>query len=109
MGTEATTEGDDADATLSAAIVDYLGKGRSSFPRADASEVAPAAPPAQRERLLNRVTTIVDETLAVPVDWSTSTLSESGRHARTAMADRHPSLTPAALDALAWAYTYNAR
>ena len=61
------------------------------------------------ETLIARVREIEAETMAVEVDWSTRTLSEGGRVARAAMAERHPELSEAALDALYWAFTYNWR
>ncbi|AZS44757.1 hypothetical protein BWL13_02351 [Microbacterium oleivorans] len=92
---------------LNAAVIAFLGSGNSSFPRAD--EEAIIASPVDRAGLVATVRDLVDECLGTVVDWSTHTLAEGGRAARAAMAQRHPELSPAALDALAWAYTYNWR
>lgn len=87
---------------LDAGILAFLGRGESSFPRRDASAVVggPAG------ELLAEVTSIVDECVAIEVDWTTTSLTDGGRHARAVMAHRHPSLSPTALDALEWAFTY---
>lgn len=95
--------------SLSDAVIAYLAKGRSPFPRADADAVAPDAAPETREALVAEVTAIVDECLGVPVDWSTMSLQEGGRHAQATVAERHPELSPEALEALYWAFTYNWR
>ncbi|MDJ1115534.1 hypothetical protein [Microbacterium dauci] len=97
------------DATLSDAIVAYLAKGRSPFPKSDADAVAPEAPPAQREALIAAAQAIIEECLAVDVDWNSHSLSEGGRRAQAVIAERHPELTPEALEALYWAFTYNWR
>lgn len=95
--------------SLSDAVIAYLAKGRSPFPRADEDAVAPDAAPGTREALVAEVRAIVEECMGVPVDWSSMSLQEGGRHAQATMADRHPDLSPAALEALYWAFTYNWR
>ncbi|GAA2884674.1 hypothetical protein [Microbacterium esteraromaticum] len=94
--------------TLSRAIVEYLAKGRSAFPKADEAAVVALAG-AEAADVLARVRAIVDEMMAIEVDWSVSTLAEGGRKAHAQMADRHPELSDDALAALYWAFTYNAR
>jgi hypothetical protein len=97
------------DAVLSDAIVAYLAKGRSPFPKSDADAVAPEAPQTERDALIAATQSIVNECLAVEVDWNTLSLSEGGRRAQAVIAERHPELTPEALEALYWAFTYNWR
>lgn len=97
------------DARVSQAIVEYLGKGRSPFPRADDGAVVAFAAGADPEALLARVEALVDEMNAIEVDWSTKGLSEGGREAQRTMAERHPELGQIALDALYWMFTYNWR
>lgn len=94
---------------LSEAVVAYLGKGRSPFPRADEDAVAVDADPETRAALIESARSLVEECLAIAVDWSTSTLPEGGRQAQATMAERHPELSPAALEALYWSFTYNWR
>ena len=96
------------DDKLSQAIIEYLAKGRSPFPRTDEAAVAAFAGDEAID-LLARVRAIVDEMMAIEVDWSVSTLSEGGRKAQAQMADRHPELSDDALAALYWAFTYNWR
>lgn len=97
------------DEQLSRAVVAYLGKGRSAFPRTDAGAVAPDAPATERDALLARVRNVVDECLAIEVDWHDRSLAAAGQVARDTMARRHPGLSPDALDALRWLFTYTWR
>lgn len=97
------------DEGLSEAVIAYLGKGRSSFPRTDEDAVATLAGAVGRPDLLATVKALVAECLAVPVDWTTRSLSEGGREAQAVMAERHPELSAAALEALYWMFTYNWR
>lgn len=97
------------DARVSQAIVEYLGKGRSPFPRADDGAVVAFAAGADPEALLARVKALVAEMNAIEVDWSTMGLSAGGRQAQRTIAERHPELGQDALDALYWMFTYNWR
>ncbi len=104
------SEGDAVvDEGLSEAVIAYLGKGRSSFPRTDEDAVATLAGAVGRPDLLATVKALVAGCLAVPVDWTTRSLSEGGREAQAVMAERHPELSAAALEALYWTFTYNWR
>lgn len=94
---------EDRDLTL--AVVRYLAKGSSAFPRRDA-DAALAMPIAQPAELLERARAVVDECMSVPVDWSNRTLEEGGREAEREIAKKHPELGPDALAALFWAFTY---
>lgn len=95
-----------ADDELSAAVIAYLQRGRAASPRAD----APAAAAVARERdpaaLVSAVDALVEESVAVPVEWSTLTLGEAGRAVAAEMGKRHPELSTEALDALAWNFTF---
>ncbi|WP_203136970.1 hypothetical protein [Microbacterium sp. JZ31] len=97
------------DRELSQAVIAYLAKGRSPFPKSDAEAAKGAATESDPDDLLTRVTDIVAECMSVEIDWSSSTLVEAGRHAQREMAARHPELGADALEALYWAFTYNWR
>lgn len=97
------------DRDLSQAIILYLAKGRSSFPKSDDAAVIAAASAPEGPALLDRVRRITDECMAIDVDWASHTLVEGGEEARQTMALRHPELSPQALDALRWMFTYNWR
>lgn len=99
------------DRELSQAILEYVGKGRSAFPRSDDDAVVKFAADTGAEPavLLAQVVEIASECLAVTIDWSTHTLSEGGDEAERVMAERHPELGRDALKALRWAFTYNWR
>lgn len=93
-----------ADDDLSAAIIALLGWGTSSHPRSRVQETPGGASP-----LEDRAQAAVTECLAIAPDWTRDDLPTAGRRARAEMAARHPELSSGALDALAWAYTYNWR
>ena len=96
------------DDRLSRAIIEYLAKGRSSFPKTDEAAVVAAAGDDAADMVV-RVREIVDEMMAIEVDWSESSLSEGARTARATMASQHPELSDEALDALHWMFSYSWR
>lgn len=96
------------DELLSSAVVTHLGKGRSPFPVNDDEAVRELAG-SESADLLPRVRNLEDEMMAVPIDWSSTSLSDGGDEARRALAERHPELSDGALDALRWMFTYNWR
>ncbi|WP_285723976.1 hypothetical protein [Psychromicrobium xiongbiense] len=49
---------------------------------------------------------LLRETLNLPIDWQDKALGDLGRDVVAEMAARHPWLSPAALEALAWAYSH---
>lgn len=102
---------DTHDSILSTAVLEYLGKGRSSFPRSDVDAVVAFANQvgADPDAVLAQVRAITDECLAIRIDWTTRTLVEGGDEARGVMAARHPELSDETLDALRWMFTYNWR
>lgn len=98
----------DAD-TLSEAVVAYLGYKRERFPRADA-EAADAV--AVRRGSPSRTSTVeqmVAESLALPVEWSRTSLGDAGRQVAAEMKRRHPGLSDLAADALGWNVTFQWR
>lgn len=99
------------DQALSQAVIAYLGKGRSAFPRSEAGAVVEFAVDTgtDPDTLLGSVRALVDECMAIKIDWSNSTLSEGGDEAERVMAGRHPELSAGALNALRWMFTYNWR
>lgn len=96
------------DERLSQAIIEYLAKGRSPFPKTDEDAVIAFAGDDAAD-MLARVRRVVDEMMATEVDWSSNTLSEGGRQAQAQIAARHPELSDDALAALYWMFTYNWR
>ena len=97
------------DRELNRALVAYLGKGRSSFPRTDEAAVLAVARGDDGAELQARVRVIVSELMAIEIDWSVHTLADGGRRAERIMASRHPELDDDALGALRWMFTYNWR
>lgn len=95
----------------SQAIIAYLGKGRSAFPRSDADAVLAVATETgvDAHELLASVRAVVDECMAIKIDWSNNTLSDGGDEAKRVLATSHPELSDEALTALRWTFTYNWR
>lgn len=97
------------DRVLSEAVIAYLGKGRSPFPRTDDEAVLTSVPDADAAAVLEKVHALAEECLSIRIDWSTHDLSQGGDEAKREMAARHPELSEDALVALRWAFTYNWR
>ena len=99
------------DRELSRAIVAYVAKGRSAFPRSDVDAVTTFASEhgLNADELLARVRAILDECMSIEIDWQKNSLVEGGTRAQRVMAERHPELGQDALDALFWTFTYNWR
>lgn len=97
------------DHELNQAIIAFLGGGRSAFPTHDGAAVIAAASATDARALLDRLRRVTDECMAIHIDWASHTLVEGGEEARQTMACRHPELSPQALDALKWMFTYNWR
>lgn len=91
---------------VGAAVVAYLRAGLAASPGRDAAAVAALAGPGAAERLLDRVSALVQESLAVPVDWDRAGLADAGRQVAAEMGRRHHELTEEALAALAWNFTF---
>lgn len=87
--------------SLSEAVALYLkrypGKNQEEFDLyyGDESEIAQ-----------ERVRSILDETMKIEPDWNRHSLNEAGDHVEALMHERHPELTPKALDAIGNYYTY---
>ncbi|MFP7835050.1 hypothetical protein [Marisediminicola sp. LYQ134] len=97
------------DRDLTRAIVAYLGKGRSPFPRTDEDAVRALAVGEDAAVLLTRGRAVTDEMMSIKIDWATKTLSEGGREAQEVLVARRPELGQDALEALYWMFTYKWR
>lgn len=94
---------------LSEALVAYLGYQREPSPRTD---VAAADAAASRNGTLSRLAAVeqlVAESLAVPVDWSSTALADASRQVAREMRRRHPELSHLAAAALGWNFTFQWR
>ena len=94
------------DQELSEAVVAYLQRGRAASPRSDTDAVRAVATTTPPDQLVGKVQALVSESLDVKVDWSALSLGDAGRAAAAEMAVRHPELDTAALDALAWNFSF---
>lgn len=92
---------------LNQAIISYLGKGVSSFPRHDEAAVRELVAKEEANELLEKVKEVISGCMSVEIDWSAHSLSEAGNEAARVMAQRYPDLSEAALDALRWQFTYS--
>ncbi|MCV7444277.1 hypothetical protein AWB91_16775 [Mycobacterium paraense] len=96
------TTNDDVD--LSEALVLYL-RGYPASNRAEfESRFGPAA-----AAVTERVRVILDEAMRVEPDWDDMTLNEAGDYVQTVMRERHPGLSPQALEAIGNYYTFQMR
>ncbi|WP_149203735.1 hypothetical protein [Actinotalea subterranea] len=98
--------GTGVDEELSAAVVTYFSRGRSSFPKHDPEAVVALAAAWPADALLAAVRALEAEVNAVPIDWSTTDLAGAWHQTSAVMAERHPELTPHAVETLSWAFTY---
>lgn len=103
------TSGSETDEEVSRAVLAYLQKGISSWPRTELEAAKAVATTTDPDQLAARAAALREECLAIPVDWEDLTLTQGGDLARAEMERRHPELSAAALDALRWAFTYNWR
>lgn len=94
------------DQELSAAILAYLQRGSAASPRTDIESCAAVATVRDAAELVAETVAIVQESLGVPVDWSSLSLGDAGRAVAAEMSARHPELSTEALDALAWNFTF---
>lgn len=97
------------DEELSAGVIAYLQKGAAASPRADEEACAGVASTRDPATLVAEVTTLVRESLAIPIDWSSTSLGDAGRQVAAEMGRRHPGLSAEARDALAWNFTFTWR
>jgi hypothetical protein len=58
---------------------------------------------------MEQVRAILDEAMKVEPDWNRMTLNEAGDYVEAVMHERHPSLTPQALEAIGNYYTFQMR
>ncbi len=92
---------------LNQAIILYLGRGMSSFPRHDEAVVRGLVAKEEADELLEKVKEVITGCMSVEIDWSAHSLSEAGDEAVRVMAQSYPDLNDAALDALRWQFTYS--
>jgi len=97
-----TSDGD----LLSEALVAYLGYGRERVPRTDAAAADAAAARNGTPSRLGTVEQLVAESLAVPVEWTRTSLGDAGRQVGHEMRRRHPQLSDLAAAALGWNFTF---
>jgi len=97
------------DHELSNAVLAYFHVADSSYPRPDPRAVLTLQTSRDSHALLAQVQALEDEVFAVPVDWSTVSLSAGGDHVQGVIAARHPELSPDAVHALRWQFTYTNR
>lgn len=94
---------------LSEAVVAYLGYKRQRSPRIDAAAADAVADQSGSAPRTSTVEQLVAESLAIPVDWSRTTVRDAGRQVAAEMKRRHEGLSDLAADALAWNFTYQWR
>lgn len=63
----------------------------------------------EKEWVLEQVHSILNETMKIEPDWNRLSLNEAGDYVESIMHDRHPELTPRALEAIGNYYTFQMR
>ena len=94
---------------LSQAMVLYLGFGVEISPSSNQQKVISVYGAEKAASLIEDVMAIIDETNHVTVDWSKVDLAGAGQLVRDVMHKAHPNLDGAALDAIAWKFTFDWR
>ncbi|AKC37574.1 Uncharacterised protein [Mycolicibacterium phlei] len=93
------------DIDASDAIVVYLrrypGKNDEEFQARFGTDRATAA--------LERVRVVLDEAIKIEPDWNRMSLNDAGDYVEAVMHERHPELSPKALEAIGNYFTYLAR
>jgi hypothetical protein len=92
---------------LSRAIVLYIGFGSESWPGLREDRVVAAFGEHVAAPLLAQVRALLAELSSLEIDRGVHSLASGGDEARREMARRHPELSEAALDALAWKFSYD--
>ena len=106
---EATAPRVEVDEELSAAVDAYFSRGRSPFPKSDPDAVTAIARTRRPDELVAIIRAFDIEMGRIPVDWAAMTYSEGCKVASTAIAARHPELSPEAVATLHWDYSYSMR
>lgn len=99
----------DVDDVLSAAVVEYFGINRSSYPRPDRAAVAARFPDRDIAPLLERVVALEVEMGRIKIDWATLGWQQGCDVALATMRQRHPELSIEALTTLDWQFSYSTR
>jgi len=94
---------------LSQAVVLFLGFGSAPSPRHDSDCLAKAFGTVRGAELETEVDALLTELGKINVDWSVHSLVSSGKIAADYMRAGHPDLSDAALEALAWKFTFDWR
>lgn len=87
----------------------FLGYERERSPRTDAGAADAAAVRRGNPSRTSTVEQMVAQSLAIPVDWSRTSLGDAGRQVAAEMKRRHPGLSDLAADALGWNFTFQWR
>lgn len=87
----------------------YLGYQREPSPRTDAAAADAAASRNGTPSRLGTVEQLVAESLALPVEWTRTSLGDAGRQVAHEMQRRHPHLSDLAASALGWNFTFQWR
>jgi hypothetical protein len=106
----ATTKlGPELPADLSKAIVLYLGYGTHPTPTHNRAQLVETFGATRGEALEFLVRSVLEELGDTQIDWSAHSLQSATDMVRKEMHDRHPDLSDAALNALAWKFMFDWR
>jgi hypothetical protein len=94
-------------ARISDALVVWTGYGQMSWPQRDEERLARQVGPLAAADLLPIVRRLADEFYATNARYVAHDLIEMGELAAQDFKQRHPEITAAAIEALAWCYTFD--
>jgi hypothetical protein len=94
---------------LSDAIVTWTGRGRTSWPARDEQLVVEEFGTERAAELMPLIRQLVDDFYTSDAVHTVADLKEMGDKAAAQFAARHPEISEAAVDALAWCYTWDYR
>lgn len=90
----------------SAAVVCFLGYGRTTHPDEDSTRLVDEFGAETASKLELDVRRLLDELNNLKPDWTAHSLVTAGAWAKEEMHRGHPELDQAALEALEWAFTW---
>ncbi len=97
------------DEALSAAVVENYGQNCSSYPNPGLAAVESALPGEDVGALISQMVSLEREIFSIEIDWEAVGWLAGTNDALSAMQASHPELTPAAIEALDWFFSYSTR
>jgi hypothetical protein len=95
------------DPLKSRAVLLYLSVGRSSYPKHEPEALSTAFDETESAQMGRYVSNLLKEMYAIPLDWHEHTLQSATAFIEAEMGRRHPELSPEAIAALGWDFSFS--